>query len=90
MPTKQFDSRMESREFIDALPPCRFVRHRFNALGAVTVEWEPLRLRSTVDGKMHPVTRETEHAYLVRDESGAIMKVNRYTLMCSSKRFELE
>lgn len=90
MPTKQFASRLESLAFIDTLSPCRFVRHRFNALGAVTVEWEPLRLRSMADGKMHPVTRETEHAYLIRDEGGAIMKVNRYTLMCSSKRFELE
>ena len=90
MPTKLFNSRLESQEFIDALPPCRFVRHRFNALGAVTVEWEPLRLRSTQDGKMHPVTRETEHAYLIRGLSGGIIKVNRYTLMSLSRRFELE
>jgi len=90
MPIKQFASRIESREFIDALPPCRFVRHRFNAVGAVTVEWEQLKLRSMADGKTHPVVRETEHAYLIREDGGAIMKVNRYTLMCGSKRFELE
>ncbi len=90
MPTKQFDNKQEAQAFIDDLPPCGMIKRRFNALGAVTVEWTPLRLRSMTDGKMHPVTRETEHAYLVRDEGGAIMKVNRYKLMCSGRRFELE
>lgn len=33
MSKKQFNSRLESLAFIDTLPPCRFVRHRFNALG---------------------------------------------------------
>lgn len=91
MPAKQFATLAESKEFIDALPPCAIVKRRFNALGECTVDWEPLRLRLMGDpDKLYPVHRETEHAYLVRNEQGGMTKVSRYTLMGASQRFELE
>jgi hypothetical protein len=35
------------------------------------------------------VKREIEHAYLIRPQSGQMIKVNRYTLMSADQRFEL-
>jgi hypothetical protein len=40
--------------------------------------------------RVYPVQREIEHAYLVRDDLGQMIKVNRYTLMSGTMKFEIE
>ena len=95
--TKEFTSYTESEKFIRGLPPCRSVTRRFVGLDRLIVTWRPLRLRLVRDNgafvyppRYLPVVREVPHAYIVKDELGQIIKVNRYTLMASARKFELE
>lgn len=94
--SKEFASYTASKSFVDALPPCSSISRAFDATGACVVTWEPLRVRLVRDNgayvyptRYYAVQREIEHAYLVRDELGRVMKVNRYTLMAAARRFEL-
>lgn len=93
---KEFLSHSASVEFVDALPPCAKVSRKYDANGSCVVTWEPLRLRMVRNNGAYvyppaifPVQREIEHAYLIRDELGQMIKVNRYTLMAGVRRFEL-
>ena len=95
--SKKFTSYIESEKFIRSLAPCASVTRRFIGTDCVVVRWNPLRLRLVRNNgafvyppKFMPVARELDHAYLVKDELGQMVKVNRYTLMSGSMKFELE
>lgn len=95
--SKVFTSYIESDKFIRALPPCSSVTRRFVDVDCIIVRWAPLRLRLirsngafVYPAKFMAVVRELEHAYMVKDELGQMIKVNRYTLMSGTLRFELE
>lgn len=93
--SKQFDSLQAANQFVSELPPIAWVSRRHRP-GRITVSWRPLRLRMIrADGGTNAtaptfeVKREIEHAYLIRPQSGQMIKVNRYTLMSADQRFEL-
>lgn len=95
--SKKFTSYIESEKFISSLPPCSSVTRRFVSTDCVVVRWQPLRLRLVRNNgafiyppKFMPVTRELDHAYMVKDDAGQMIKVNRYTLMSGTMKFELE
>lgn len=95
--SKKFTSYTESEKFINSLPPCASVTRRFVDTDCIIVRWQPLRLRLVRNNgafiyppKFMPVVRELSHAYMVKDELGQMIKVNRYTLMAGTRRFELE
>lgn len=92
MPTKMFNTKAEADRFEKDLPPCKSITRTHTATLAVTLKWEPLKLRrldTCGAGFFHTVIRETEHAYIIRDEKGLMMKVNRYTLLGNGERYEL-
>jgi len=80
---KTFYTKAESDAFMATLPPCRYTNRTFGK-GVITLKWEPLRLAT--GSVSYPIQREVEHAYLMRDEVGTMIKVNRYTLMGSDGR----
>lgn len=95
--SKKFTSYVESEKFISSLPPCASVTRRFVETDCIIVRWAPLRLRLIRSSgayvyppKFMPVVREIAHAYMVKDDLGQMIKVNRYTLMAGTMRFELE
>lgn len=94
--SKRFSGYVESEKFIGSLPPCSSVTRRFVSTDCVIVRWVPLRLRLVrVNGayvyppRIMPVARELGHAYITKDELGKMIKVNRYTLMSGTMKFQL-
>lgn len=95
--SKKFTSYIESEKFIRSLSPCASVTRRFVDTDCIIVRWQEIRLRLIRSNgayvyppKFMPVVRELAHAYMVKDELGQMIKVNRYTLMAGAMRFELE
>lgn len=89
MPSKMFNTKAEADRFERDLPPCKSIKRKHTATLAVTLTWEPLCL-ARLPHKKFPVVRETEHAYIIRDETGQMLKVSRYTLMAGpGDRFQL-
>lgn len=86
--TKILPSLSEAREFASKLGILTLETYTMLKGGACRLTWRVLRLERSKGkqegishGRAYEVFRETEHAYLIRDDNGKVTKVNRYTMM---------
>lgn len=84
---KTFMKRAELDAFLATLPPLAF-QSILHGAATLTLSWRTLKLVAKdgardgqfKKGERYEVKRETDHHYLIRDESGQMIQINRYTL----------
>jgi hypothetical protein len=84
---KTFMKRAELDAFLAELPPLAF-QSILHGAAVMTLSWRTLKLVAKGDaldgqfkkGGRYEVKRETDHHYLIRDEGGRMISINRYTL----------
>jgi len=86
--TKVLPSLAQAREFASKLGILTLEAYKIMQGGECRLTWRVLRLERSkgkqdgiTSGRSYEVFRETEHAYLIRDDDGKVTKVNRYTMM---------
>lgn len=90
---KSFQKREDLDAFLAELPPLAFQSVTYGAEADVmTLKWRTLKLVAKdagfegqfKKGERYEVKRETDHHYLIRDESGRMIQINRYSLYSSA------
>lgn len=92
--TKTFANLSEARGFAGRQGILSFESYKVCQDGKCTLTWRVLQLSPFVvgdqgltSGRRYAVMRETEHAYLFRNDDNKVIKVNRYTMMGGQSRF---
>lgn len=92
---KTFETLTECREFSAGLPPCSVTRITTTREG-FKLQWARVKLRMIrrngqiiTASDAQTVINETDHAYYIRKDGGGLEKVNRHTMMCGVKMFEV-
>lgn len=92
--TKKFNTLSEARGFAAQQGVLVYESYRVGLDGLCHLTWRPLRLSPDMGrfdevtmGREYPVLRESEHAYMIRNDVGKIVKVNRYTMMGGKAQF---
>lgn len=93
--SKFFANLPAAREFAAKQGILAFESYTHTPFGGVKLTWRPLRLSvargKTSDithGRKYEVLRETQHAYLIRNDASKFMKVNRYTMIGGKAMFQ--
>jgi len=98
--SKTFANLTEARGFAGRLGILSFESYRVERGGKCVLSWRPLTIAADLSslprggqmdgitgGRQYQVMRETELAYLFRDDNNKIIKVNRLTMMGGNTRF---
>lgn len=93
--SKMFANLPAAREFAKSIGILAFESYTHTPFGGVKLSWRPLRVTvargktpGITHGRKYEVVRETEHAYLIRNDDAKFVKINRYTMVGGKAMFQ--